>query len=112
MRRWLLALSATYLGMAVVSGAAFSQADFERLRALGEHLAQECVSCHRTDGGPDPGVASIVGWKHETFVTTMKAYRNQEFAERRNPVMVSVTRSLNDEEVEALAVYFGTLLQQ
>jgi len=107
MRHILLVL----LGMAVTSRWALAQ-DFERLRAYGEHLAQECVACHRTDGGPDPGIRSIIGWEATIFVTTMKAYKNQEFAERRNPVMVSVARSLNDEELEALAAYFGALKPQ
>ncbi len=99
------------LGLAATSGSAVAQ-DFERLRAYGEHLAQECVACHRTDGGPDPGIRSIIGWQNDIFVTTMKAYKNQEFAERRNPVMVSVARSLNEEELSALAAYFGTLKPQ
>jgi cytochrome c553 len=42
----------------------------------------------------------------------MKAYRNEEYAERRNQVMVSVARSLNDEELDALATYFGALKPQ
>ena len=108
MRHILLVL----LGMAVTSGWALAQVDFERLRAYGEHLAQECVSCHRTDGGPDPGIRSIIGWDNAIFVNTMKAYRNEEYAERRNQVMVSVARSLNDEELDALAVYFGALKPQ
>jgi cytochrome c553 len=108
MRHILLVL----LGLATVSECAFAQEDFERLRAYGEHLAQECVACHRTDGGPDPGIRSIIGWQGDLFVNTMKAYRNQEFAERRNPVMVSVARSLNDDEISALATYFGALKQQ
>ena len=99
------------LGLAATSGSAMAQ-DFEQLRAYGEHLAQECVACHRTDGGPDPGIRSIIGWQNDIFVTTMKAYKNQEFAERRNPVMVSVARSLNEEELSALAAYFGTLKPQ
>lgn len=108
MRHILLVL----LGMAVTSGWALAQVDFERIRAYGEHLAQECVACHRTDGGPDPGIRSIIGWQSPIFINTMKAYRNEEYAERRNQVMVSVARSLNEEELEALATYFGALQPQ
>lgn len=99
------------LGLALLAGWGARGADPARLRAYGEHLAQECVVCHRIDGGPDKGIASIVGWEPSTFITTLKAYRDRQFAERRNPVMVSVASSLTDEEVEALAAYFAQIKQ-
>lgn len=93
----------------VVMAAADVRADTKlaQLQAYGEHLAQECIACHRTDG-KDQGIPGIVGWAPDIFATTMKAYRSEAFAERRNPVMVSVARSLNDDEIAALAVYFGS----
>ncbi|MCL4767930.1 MAG: hypothetical protein KJZ80_17030 [Hyphomicrobiaceae bacterium] len=98
------------LASAIAFTPALALADtrLDKLKAQGEWLAQECVSCHRLDGA-DKGIGSIVGWQQSIFTTTLKAYRGQEFVERRNPVMVSVARSLTDEEVEALATYFGSL---
>jgi cytochrome c len=97
------------LGGVVMSAAdAYADTRLAQLQAYGEHLAQECVVCHRPDG-KDQGIPAIVGWAADTFVATMKAYRSEAFAERRNPVMVSVARSLNDEEITALAAYFGSL---
>lgn len=82
-----------------------AEADEAKLKAYGRHLAQECTSCHRIDG-VDNGIPSIVGWPHDTFVATMKFYQD---GARTNPVMVSVAGSLNDEQVKALATYFGAL---
>jgi cytochrome c553 len=98
------------LALAAVVAPALGQTDtrLARLKEQGEWLAQECLACHKIDGS-DKGIASIIGWRPSTFAATLKAYRGQEFAERRNPVMVSVARSLTDEEIEALAIYFGSI---
>lgn len=73
--------------------------------ALGRHLAGECSACHRLDG-TDNGIPSITGRDPQEFITTLNFYRN---GERGNPAMISVAESLNDEQVAALAAYFGTL---
>jgi cytochrome c553 len=72
---------------------------------LGEHLAQECTSCHRKDG-TEKGIPPIVGWAVPEFVTTMRFYKT---GERTNPAMVSVAKSLDDDQLTALAVYWGSL---
>lgn len=80
-------------------------ADDAKLLAHGRHLARECTSCHRLDGA-DNGIPSVIGWPKETFLTTIKFYRD---GSRTNPVMVSVASSLTDEQMEALAAFFGSL---
>lgn len=80
-------------------------ADEAKLKAYGRHLSQECTSCHRLDG-VDNGIPSIVGWTADTFVATIKYYRD---GSRTNPVMTSVAGSLNEQQVDALAAYFASL---
>ena len=74
-------------------------------RALGEYLASECVACHRP-GGRSQGIPPIVGWPEDAFVAAMNAYRVKE---RPNPVMQTIAGRLTDEEIAALAAYFGAL---
>lgn len=73
--------------------------------AYGRHLSGECSACHRIDG-TDNGIPSITGWDPEQFVATISFYRN---GERNNPAMVSVAQSLDDDQMAALAAYYGSL---
>lgn len=79
--------------------------DDGKLRSLGRHLAQECTACHRLDGA-DNGIPSIIGWDAEQFTQTMKFYQT---GARTNPVMVSVAKSLDEEQTKALALYYAGL---
>jgi cytochrome c553 len=95
-------------GLLALSGLlAFAAAaeDEARLLAYGRHLAHECSACHRLDGA-DRGIPSITGWDAEKFSKTLEFYRT---GARMNPVMVSVAKSLDDQQVRALAVYYATL---
>lgn len=74
--------------------------------AYGQHLSQECTTCHRRDGVETRGIPAIVGKEVDYFVTTMKFYQS---GARDNPAMVSVAKALNDEQLRALAIYFGSL---
>jgi cytochrome c len=76
-----------------------------KVRAYGQHLARECTGCHRIDG-IDNGIPSIVGWKADLFIATLKFYQS---GARTNPAMVSVANSLNEKQLEALAAYFASL---
>jgi cytochrome c len=100
-RRHVILLLAVGAG-AVGLGAA---ADDAKLKGYGRHLAQECSGCHRTDG-IDNGIPSIVGWEPDRFMATLRFYQT---GERANPVMVSVAKSLDEGQVEALAAYFASL---
>jgi cytochrome c len=88
-------------------GATVPQAPAEDAKsvAYGRHLARECTSCHRLDG-VNNGIPSIIGWQTDTFVTTLKFYRD---GARSNPVMISVASSLSDEQMQALAVFFASV---
>ncbi len=100
---WLVAGA---MALGIIAAAGISQAKSnDYLLRLGEHLAQECTSCHRIDG-KDDGIPSIVGLETEYFVNSLTFYRDRE---RTNPIMVSVAESLDEEQIEALALYFGSL---
>lgn len=73
--------------------------------AYGEYLSGECVTCHQIDGDYD-GIPSIIGWFEEDFVLALHAYRQ---GLRPHPVMEMVAARLDDEQIAALAAYFGGL---
>ncbi len=70
----------------------------------GEYLSTECTTCHQLTGGYD-GIPVITGWYEEDFVLAMHAYKRKL---RPHPVMQMMAGRLSDEEIAALAAYFGT----
>ncbi|SIO04971.1 sulfide dehydrogenase (flavocytochrome c), cytochrome c subunit [Rhodovulum sp. ES.010] len=74
-------------------------------RAYGEYLSSECTTCHQRDGS-DQGIPSITLWPEEKFVLAMHAYKQKL---RPHPVMQMMANRLTDEEIAALAAYFGSL---
>ena len=74
--------------------------------ALGEYLSQTCMTCHQKSGDVKGAVPAIVGWPTDQFVAVMKSYRSKE---RDNEVMQSLSGPLSDEDIRALALYFGSL---
>jgi cytochrome c len=71
----------------------------------GEYLSSECTTCHQTDGDYD-GIPPIISWPAEDFVIAMHAYKRKV---RPHPVMQMMAGRLSDEEIAALAAYFGAL---
>ncbi len=71
----------------------------------GEYLSSECVSCHQIDGD-DTGIPSITNWPAEDFVIAMHAYKEKK---RVHPVMQMMAGRLSNDEIAALAAYFGNL---
>lgn len=71
----------------------------------GEYLATECLTCHQADGAAD-GIPSITLWPEEDFVIAMHSYKNKL---RPHPVMQMMAGRLSNEEIAALATYFGAL---
>lgn len=71
----------------------------------GAYLASECLTCHQRDGS-DAGIPSITRWPVADFVVAMHAYKRKL---RPHPVMQMMAGRLSDEEIAALAAYFGTL---
>lgn len=74
-------------------------------RELGEYLSSECVTCHQLSGKYD-GIPPIVGWPSESFIEILTEYREKR---RDNQVMRSIAVKFTDEEIAALAAYFGSL---
>jgi cytochrome c len=74
-------------------------------RDFGEYLSSECVACHHITG-QFSGIPTIVGWPTESFVEVMMQYRK---GVRQHPVMEMIAGRLSDEELAALAAYFGSL---
>jgi cytochrome c553 len=87
------------LGLSAVPAAA--QGD----KALGEYLSSECATCHQLSGRYQ-GIPPIVGWPEASFVAIMNEYREKQ---RSNPVMQTIAAKFSNEEVAALAAYFGSL---
>lgn len=72
----------------------------------GKHLSSECTTCHKLDGSGGQQIPPITGWTPSEFVSIMTLYKN---GLRVNPAMESVAKSLDDEQMQALAAYFGSL---
>ena len=71
----------------------------------GEYLAGECVTCHQQSGHAE-GIPSIVGLPEDYFVHALFEYKTNV---RQNEVMKLRVINLNNEEIAALAAYFGKL---
>jgi cytochrome c553 len=87
--------------LSVLAQAAASAGD----RALGEYLSSECVVCHQLSGKYE-GIPPIIGWPETIFIQAMNEYRTKQ---RSNPVMQTIAGRFNNEEIAALAAYFGSL---
>ncbi|MBI5131321.1 MAG: sulfide dehydrogenase [Rhodopseudomonas palustris] len=77
-------------------------------RELGEYLSSECVTCHQLSGRFD-GIPSIVGRAESELIEALTEYRGKI---RDNQVMRAIAAKFNDEEIAALASYFGSLEQE
>ncbi|MBB6307105.1 c-type cytochrome [Xanthobacter tagetidis] len=75
-------------------------------REYGAYLASQCVTCHQASGATVAGVPAIVAWPEEQFVAVLDSYRKKE---RDNEVMRTIAATLSEEEMAALAAYFGSL---
>jgi cytochrome c553 len=74
-------------------------------RELGEYLSSECVTCHQLSGKFD-GIPSIVARPEEELIQALTEYREKV---RENAVMRSIAIKFTDEEIAALASYFGSI---
>lgn len=70
----------------------------------GEYLSLECVACHRATA-TDGAIPMIGELPSQYFINALKSYRN---GDRLHLVMQDVAFSLNDEQMEALAVYYAS----
>lgn len=78
-------------------------------RDFGEYLSSLCVTCHQVSGKATGGIPPIVAWPEDQFIAVINSYR---WKDRDNEVMQTVTAQLTDEEIAALAAYFGALPNQ
>jgi cytochrome c553 len=75
-------------------------------KAFGEYLSSECVTCHQISGKAVGGIPPIIGWPIDQFLAVMNAYKNKD---RDNNVMQVIAGKLKEDELAALAAYFGSL---
>lgn len=101
----LLAAAAAMAAAAAVADPAANAIALEGDAEYGEYLAAECLTCHQASGHDD-GIPSIIGMRHDAFIRVLVDYR---LGARENPVMQTVSRSLGDDELAALAAYFAQL---
>lgn len=76
--------------------------------AYGEYLAGDCVTCHQVTGQVE-GIPSIVGVPRDYFIRALVEYKTNV---RTNEVMKNRVVNLSNEEIAALAAYFGELQPQ
>ena len=93
----LVVLAAAFMGG--VFGSAAGAGD----KALGEYLSSECVTCHQLSGA-NVGIPPIVGWPDSSFIEIMNEYRQKK---RDNAMMQTIASRFSNEEIAALAAYFG-----
>jgi cytochrome c553 len=95
-----LALLATATAFVIApDGKGLAAPDIE----LGRHLANQCMTCHRT-ATTMATIPNIFGMAEPRFTTLMKAYREKQLP---NPVMQTIAARLTDDEIEALAAHFS-----
>jgi cytochrome c len=70
----------------------------------GAYLAQDCSSCHRKNIS-SPGIPEIAGLPADYFIQALKAYKE---GERDHSTMQMIARSLDEEQVRALAAYYAS----
>ncbi|MGL5448211.1 MAG: c-type cytochrome [Rhabdaerophilum sp.] len=78
-------------------------------KAFGEYLSGECVACHQKSGRVVGGIPAIVGWPEDQFIAVMHSYQK---GDRENQVMRTVAGKFKEDELAALAAYFGSLKPQ
>ncbi len=104
---WAAALSAAIWLGGVAASSATAQVKGDR--ELGEHLSRECITCHQATGRVVGHVPMIIAWPEDQFIAVMESYRSKQ---RENEVMRAIAGKLSDEEIAALATYFGGLIIQ
>jgi cytochrome c len=75
-------------------------------RELGEYLSNMCTACHQVSGKQIGGIPAIVGWPEDQFVAVIHSYKD---GTRDNETMRTISHRLSQEEIDALAAYFGGL---
>jgi len=81
--------------------------------AKGEALSQTCLGCHGVPGLRNPSPVyrvPMIGGQHASFLeAALKAYKNKD---RTHPTMQAQAASLSDEDIQNIAAYFESLVQE
>lgn len=93
---------AFFIGSASANPPAATGGDKE----LGEYLSSMCVACHQLSGHASEGIPAIVAWPHDQFIAVIQSYKD---GTRDNETMRTISHRLSQEEIEALAAFFGSL---
>jgi cytochrome c553 len=96
---------AAALAAAFASTVAAANPEAAKKIAFGQYLSGECVTCHQLSGAAK-GIPPIVAWPEDGFVAVMQSYKTKV---RDNVAMQTIAGRLSDEEIYALAAYFGSL---
>lgn len=99
-RLWAVAVAVACLGGSLSASA---PAGADDVYDYGEYLSSECTTCHRLDG-TDAGIPKITGRPVGSFVRVMRAYRD---GKKNHQIMQMIAKRLGDEELHALAVFYG-----
>ena len=70
----------------------------------GARLATACGGCHPVDGKAFPEIPAIAGADAGEIATALRQFRS---GERTGEIMNQVAARYSDEQIEALAEYFG-----
>jgi cytochrome c553 len=70
--------------------------------------ASQCLSCHGANGRPALADVPIIAGQQELYlVNALKAYRDGGRASGQALVMAEMVRGLTDDDIAALAKWFG-----
>ena len=77
---------------------------YSYLQEYGTYLEGSCSGCHKTKGDYE-GIPLIVGIDAEYFVEALNDYKT---GLRVNAAMQTVAKSLDDDMIDALAIYYSS----
>jgi cytochrome c len=102
-RRWRGVAIFGAIALTLCAGAALASGGD---KDLGAYLAGECTGCHQVSGQSSGRIPAIVALPEDHFIEAMVAYRERV---RDHQVMQTIAGQLTDEEIAALAAYFGSI---
>ncbi len=88
---------------AVLWSVAAGQAD--DVRDYGEYLSGDCMSCHSLYKS-NKGLRKLAGWRKDVMINVIHAYKS---GDGDNDTMLKIAASLDDEQINAIAVYLETI---
>jgi cytochrome c553 len=101
MTRWML--NAVVLGLLVAPAASHAAGDPE----AGKQKSATCQGCHGADGlGLQPIYPRLAG-QYPDYLA--KALHDYKAGRRQNAIMQGMVAALSDQDIEDLAVYYGSL---